>query len=499
MNLLDIQKIQTALKKDISRAFKKGDLQTTVDLLDCFADVTQRINNILRDDDIESYIKLISERFIDCDANIKQPDSKVVIFYDQIGTTICLGVQYLRGLYDIGYKVIYIYEGKYPISSSLFKEVIKYSHEHYIFDTKNVYDSDAFIGNKIRNCIVQYNPCAIIAHPQATGALGMSVLFSIKGINKIRIVPGDHHFYMGYNCFDRFIEFRPFGWSTAIYERNIASSQIYSLSYYPIVDEFVPYKGLPVETKGKIIIASGGATYKFQGSLFFYEVVARILSETKNTVLVFLGTPSQELVQMSAKIEFKDRIFLLGYRSDFVAIMEKIDILLNSIPFSGGLFCQTAANFSKPILSYSDNNVYEDNSVEDILGFDNKHRITHTSKDAFFSHAFKLINDIEFRKHWGKIAYNMLQKKAKFDSQLQLILEGKYATLEGIDVKYVDRAPRIDSYVNIRNANEPDYLMPLARTMKFKSFKYIAVVPLCILLNIKYIIRHILAVVLKNN
>ena len=496
MVLHDFVKIQNQIKKDIHRELVENNIQRTINLLDCYADCTQRINNILRDDEVEDVIKYVSVNYIDSTIDIMNGGAHgTVVFYDNIGTTICLGVQYLRGLADNGYRVIYIYDGIAAINCHMLEEVKKFTKEYYLFDSKRVVERGVFMGQKIRDIIVKANPSKIIAHFQATGALDVSVLYSIKGAKKIRIVPGDHHFYLGYDCFDYFIEFRPFGWSTALFERKIPSERIYSLSYYPLIDEFVSFNGLPSGTKGKIVLASGGAAYKFQGSNCFYDMVETILHENENAVFVFMGRPSPQMVQLSQKENMNGRVFLLGYRMDFVAIMKRIDILINSFPFSGGLFCQTAAFFSKPILAYTEYGDKEDNSVDDILGahFGSPDCIEKYSLGDFYDHAHNLIEFAEYRRYWGEIAHNKLQTKDQFEVGLKQILEGSYPTIKGLNVKQIDRTPRINRYMKIRNENEPDYLMPLARLLKVRVLRYCFVSPKCILPNLKYVIYHILA------
>lgn len=497
MNLKDIVKIQDVLKKDMKKALNKGKVEKTIQLIDCFADTTQRINNILRDDDVEDAIKTLSQKYIDSSGDIVNGDSNTIVMYDQIGTTACLGVQYLRGLVACGYKIIYIFENynfNASIASGLRKEVEKYCSEYYEFNSRNVYQNGKFLGNTIREIIIKANPSKIIVHPQATGALGMVVMHSIKGSRKFRIVPGDHHFYIGYDCFDHFIEFRPFGWSTAIYERHIPASKIYSLSYYPIIDEFVSFQGFPEGTKGKVILASGGATYKFQGSNDFYINLESILEKSDKAVFVFMGRPSIQLLELSQKDNLKDKIFFLGYRKDFAAVMKNIDILINSYPFSGGLFCQTAARFSKPILAYSPESLRVANAVEDLLGgAKNGECITLADRNQFLQHAADMIDSEEYRKKWGAFANSIQQTEENFNSQLNDLLNENYPTLEGVDIYYVDRTIRIEQYIQIRNSGTLDYLMPISRLYKFKMFIKFYFLKSIIWKNLNFILKNIFA------
>ena len=301
------------------------------------------------------------------------------------------------------------------------------------------------------------------------------------------------------HCFNYFIEFRPFGWSASVYERHIPKEKIFNLNYYPILDEFIPFAGLPKGTQGKVIIGAGGSTYKFQGSDFFYEAVNTILSSVDNAVLVFIGESSKQLINLSKQNHLKNKIYLLGYRKDFTAIMKNIDILLNSIPFSGGLFCQTAAYYSKPILSYSDDDVYKDNAVEDILGLaHNGEKITITSKTIFIKQAIKLIGDAEFRKKMGTYAFNIQQKEKTFNQELKSLLEGQSLTLHEFDIEKIDRTPRVMSYLKIKNENDPDQLLPIARKYGISILRFLRFSPLTIIANFRYIFHHVLAFYLRK-
>ena len=61
MEIKDIERIQSIIKNDINNNIKIGNIDEAILLIDTYADMTQRINNILRDDEIENQIKILSE------------------------------------------------------------------------------------------------------------------------------------------------------------------------------------------------------------------------------------------------------------------------------------------------------------------------------------------------------------------------------------------------------------------------------------------------------
>lgn len=470
MNIRAIEHIQLALKKDISKQIEKGNVTEAIELIDVYGDVTQKVNNILRDNDIESYIQQISIRYIKQTKVTSAKDDNTVIFYDQIGSTICLGLQYLRGLVANGYKVIYIFEnGLWPIDNNLLEEVKTVAFKFYIFNTKKKIENGKFIGNAIRDTIIQFKPSKIIVHPSAIGALGMSVLYSIKDIVKYRIIPGDHHFFIGYDCFDFFIEFREYGLSNALYERSIMSSQLIYLPYYPIIDEFIEFEGFPEEAKGKLIFFASGHSYKYLGSNEFYDICKYIL-EFENTIVLYAGEPSKSMLDAIQNKMIADRFIFLGYRKDLVQCIINCDVFINSFPFSGGLVCQTAARFKKPIVAYSTLKMITNNAVEDILGGSYRltdKKITFDCLGKLYKHIEHLVKDIEYREFCGIESFSLLQTEMNFNKGLKNFLEDSTPCFLHSRISKNDRKYLINLYLRLQNESEPNVIIPLLNKYKF--------------------------------
>lgn len=492
MNIKSITKIQDTLKREIRLSLDKNNLQRAIDLIDAYAYSCQWINNILRDDTIETCLKEISLRYISQEQTHESLDYKTIVFYDQIGTTICLGLQYLRALSKLGFNIIYIFEnGLHSINNDFYKEVQLLCKEYYVFSSRKIHDKNGdFLANVIRKIILDHKPANIIVHQEATGALAMSMLYSIKGITKYKIIPGDHHFYLGYDCFDYFINFRPFGWSTSLYERKLPAEKIYNNSYYPIINDDIDFYGFPFETKGKIIILSGGATYKFAGSDEYYDILKSLLT-IDNVVFVFLGYPTKELKLLKNNILYSNKIYFLGYRKDFSQIIRRIDILYNSYPFSGGLFCQTAAYYKKPIIAYTSEELKSANNVEEILGFPEKGKsITFTNKRQAIKYAKKLIFDKQFRQNQGELCNRMLVTEPYFNNRLNTILRKECSTIN-YNVINFDRQPLIDLYLHINNEVRADVLKLPSRVLGFKIFLTFRFLKYDLFKHFKYIVISI--------
>lgn len=473
MDLNTVTKVQSRLKSLMSEKLEQGDVQATIEIIDTFSDFTQRFNNIMRDSEIEGFLKEIAKRFIPISEATSKCDGKTIIFYDQVGTTICLGVQYLRALHDLGYSIIYIYEcWVHDVSPQLLKIIKPWCSKIYTFNSRgDLFDAEkVFLGVKINRLINSINTNKILLHPASSGALGQSVLYSLKGYDIYRIVPGDHHFFIGYDYVKRFLEFRKFGISNAIYNRGLKPEQIVRLPYYPIIDNIGNFGGLPSQLEGKVIFMAAGATYKFIGSDIFLKFIDWIL-ETPNTAFIFVGEAPAYFVNHAKQEKYKDRFFILGYRKDFIQIIQHIDVLICSYPFGGGLICQTAAYFEKPLLVYRKPEELEEYIVEDLLGDNGDDlSITDTSLDSFHKHINRLATSEEIRISEGKNAKKLLQTETAFTTGLDKVLKDDYPCVSG-SVEPINFEYHKDNYLKIQNNYRASYFVPLLTRFGMTFFR----------------------------
>lgn len=481
MTLSEIVKIQKSLKDEMRLRFEKDDISCLIKLIDTFADFTQGVNNIFRDDDIEFYLSEISKKCIGEVYIESHPSSNTIVFYDQVGTTVCLGLQYLRGLRDNSFKIIYIFENYYSkISNTLLNEVKNITDEYYIFDSSCPFKNGCYLGLEIANLISSKSPFKLIVHPQATGALGMTIMYSLKNIEILRIVPGDHHFIIGINCFDKFLEFRDFGYQNDIFGRRLDPNQILRLSFYPIVDDFTEFKGFPINVQGKVIIGTAGTTYKFLGSNLFYEIAKYILTY-ENAIIVYMGKASERIRDFIREGGYEKKFLLLGYRKDFSACIKNIDILLASYPFTGGLVCQTAAFYKKPIISFSSEIELPNLGVDDILGnSNNENFITKSSLESLFQYIDKLMLSKNFRIKEGASVYSKLQTQSNFTTILGCIMnDSKDISCNFKPISYEDFVELSNYYTNlylkINNMSKPLLLFPIIKNLRLGALKYVLI------------------------
>lgn len=429
LSLAVVHKVYYKLKKDIGRHFIKRDIWNTLRLIDTYANIAHSINDIMRDDELEHYLSDVAKQYV-MTKQCTDADNKKVVFYDQIGTTVCLGLQYIRGLKANGYEILYIYEnfsGVGPTSSLLLEELKKSGINVIEYPNKEFQENTIiFIAQKIQKDIIDFHPSKLFIHSPSCGALGSAVLYSLQGITRYRIVPGDHHFYIGYDCIDYFIEFRDYGISQAIYNRHIEINKIIKLPYYPIIDTTEQFKGFPPITKEKIVFATAGAEYKFLGSEWLKNYAKWLLSSYPDSVLVFIGDAPKTIKSFIKTENLEDRFIVLGYRKDFAACISNIDILINSYPIGGGLICQTAAYFKKPIISYISSADDPQCSIRSILGNASLcGPISYSDNKELQRYTERLIADDKYRVSEGERIYNALQTQSNFNITLGGILNGQ--------------------------------------------------------------------------
>ncbi|MCC8173618.1 MAG: hypothetical protein LIO65_04315 [Odoribacter sp.] len=340
--LSGIQKIYRKIKKDISKAYEKKDFGKSILLINSYASIAQCINDVFRDDEIETYISKIAQNavgIVDKSPHGIPPDGKRIVFYDQIGSTVCLGVQYIQGLLENGYQILYIYEApSHPINQNLLKILQKEEKiEIILVDSTGNSIKKA---KEVRDKIIAFNASKLIIHSPAYGAFGSIVLSCVPFMNRYRIVPGDHHFYIGYKCVDYFLEFRDFGVRLEVEKRALPIESIYKLPYYPLIKLVLPFQGFPEAAQGKITIVAAGAEYKFYGSNVYFDTCLHILTEHENVVILFIGYASPKISQFILANKLENRFIPLGYRKDFGECIKHADLLFNSYPFSGGLVGQ---------------------------------------------------------------------------------------------------------------------------------------------------------------
>ena len=109
---------------------------------------------------------------------------------------------------------------------------------------------------------------------------------------------------------------------------------------------------------------------------------------------------------------------------DIDAVFQNCDLFLSTYPTSGGLMCQYAAKYGKPILAYRDKSDME-NAVEEMVNHFGTTFRTYTDLNDMIAYAKALITDEDFRNNEGELLkLNMMTPERFFESFALLMSEG---------------------------------------------------------------------------
>ena len=462
----DAIKAQNTIRKGIVTYYKRGKYERFLQLINTFAEFTTHFNHEMVDETIEGLLcefgcEKIGIKAVDC-----KKQKNVVVLYDQIGTTICLGVQYLKGLVASGFDVYYVFDSMLiDINPAMENEINELKVHVKVFDRHFCSNDCIKRIRKVRDYIAETGAERIIVHSPAANSYSSAVLYALDKIKKFRVVPGDHHFYTGVNCIDYFYEFREYGVGIANMYRHIPLDKIIKLPYYPISESFCDFKGFPKEVDGKIVIIAAGAESKFFGSELFFKFSKYLLQKYAETVILYIGKHTKRFVEFVHGNHLEGRFFLLGYRNDFNHCIEHGDILLSSYPMCGGLISQIAALYKKPIIGMKENDdLAMFNNLEVIMGIDKDLGITHNISEGLYDYAGRLISDIQFRKSSGNRLHELMFTEQDFTKRLkETLVNPKEYTHEKYREEIVKKnKDNFAAYcVRLQNERRPNSIAPL--------------------------------------
>lgn len=485
LTLEQVRKTYARIREEWRRDLERRDYAAVWSDIDTFADVALHVNDRLRDDEIEQLLRRTAAEALrgeEAEGGDRLPEAlnpRRVVFYDQMGSTVCLVQQYLRGLLAAGYEVLYVFESCYlHLSPRLRSEVEERCAATCIHDGYAPRRA-VEVARAIRQAIVDFGASKIVIHSPAHGAAGAAVLYSLPGLERYRIVPGDHHFYVGIDCIDRFFEFRDFGVKTAVEERKIPIEKIVKLPFYPLIDTSDAFCGFPREAEGKVKIFAGGNEYKFHGSEWFFDTCEWLLNRFPEAVILLSGAKSRRMKRFVARRGLKGRCLLLGYRTDFAECVRRSDLLLDSYPFPGGLVCQTAARFGIPILSYTTPDDALNRSVRGLLGAEEVDSpVSFEDDEAFRSYVGRMIADGAFRREEGRRMQRLLQTGERFNRELAAVLAGEERPLPRLSERSCNMEKRTRWYIGLQNDFSPTILPVLIRRYGVYLTKFLFLAPL---------------------
>ncbi|MBU1578847.1 MAG: hypothetical protein KJ754_05420, partial [Bacteroidetes bacterium] len=338
------------------------------------------------------------------------------VFYDSISVDgRGLNIQYLRGLIAAGFNILYI------ASSSNIGNILN----NEINNSKNVtllkINAKDFSNGlqEILNSVTTFRPKLSFFHVYPWDILGISVAYKLSQTERYLINLTDHAFWFGTNYFDYFLEFRKFGAYIDLVYRGISPKKLLYQPFYPIYSN-VEFAGFPINTENKFIAFTGGNSYKYFGkNLIFFDLIKEVILQNQN--LIFFMAINGEIapiVKYIKKNRLEDRIILIGDRNDIVSVLKLVDIYVASYPITGGLMSQLAILVEKPIIAYSDKNLFSLNDIEDLNNIKEKGLIMRTTKNGFVSYFNRLIKSNIARSENIKSSVGKIISESDFSTYL---------------------------------------------------------------------------------
>ncbi|WP_129715955.1 hypothetical protein [Pedobacter sp. SYP-B3415] len=279
--------------------------------------------------------------------------------------------------------------------------------------------------------ILRFAPSKWFNHNIPYDILPVCVAFALKntGIRSYFLNISDHAFFLGRDAFDFFIDFRIYGHQLNALLRGIDRSRLLVIPTPPYLtpETYTTFEGFPVETTGKVIGFSGGMVYKIiDKDNTFLHLIKTVLDENPDFLFLFANVFGDSLLRdFIKKHGLENRFILIGNRRDINEVYKRIDIYINTYPFSGSLMMQYAIQHQKPVLSLSDAElvfVRMDKLFD--KEWDNKFIIT--DREKFVRIAGKLINDKQYRDDYARELADGIDTTETFAQKFAALLNNEY-------------------------------------------------------------------------
>jgi hypothetical protein len=411
----DIIGIYDKLKNLAFKAQDSGCYEKSLKYIEISAWMAYTFSWIIKDDELESLMKDISKSIFKLTTEYN-PIADKYVFYDSIShDNVGLSQQYIRALIANNLSFLYITESKRTHQSkNIFSEIEEYNKAEISKIPQKLKRTEK--AKFIYERLISYRPSKLFMHLMPNSVNALTAFYALPNeITKYQINTTDHAFWLGTNCLDYSLEFRPYGCTLSKIERTIDEDKILLLPYYPIISAS-EFQGFPEVCEGKVIVFSGGSYTKILGeNNLFLNLVKQILLANSQAVFLYAGGgDSTHIEKFINDAGLEERFILLGLRTDINEVFKHCDIYMSTYPFGGGLMGQFAAVNGKPILSYSKPEKVSSWPEETVCQL-KKIRITHTDIDGFLLEAHKLIYDSDYRMASGKTLKECVISVDKFN------------------------------------------------------------------------------------
>ena len=359
---------------------------------------------------------------------------KSIVIIDEIcADYIGLMLQYMEPLIVDSYRILYLYEQV----EHAFAPRTHLMHMLQTYDKAVVKQIPQYHDNFSKSQWVYNEICAFGAKKVIMNFGEWPIELSVacaalpEECKRYRINAGDHCFWAGVCCTDYTFEFRQYGANLTNRRRGLQRDGIIYIPYYPIMLD-VPFEGIPNECSGKFVFFSGGAIYKIVDEQnTYFKLCREIIDVCPGSVILFAGAHADNDLLKNGIEQYglQGKFIPIGYRKDIVEVVKRCDVYINTYPLGGGMMCQYAAQYYKPILNY------KNNAIEECVAQKSNCSFTSYSEQELVSEALKLYTEADYRKKKGEAIHNAAITKDEFDHALLLFLsKGK----PSYEVKWMD-------------------------------------------------------------
>ncbi|MGJ1436872.1 hypothetical protein [Sphingobacterium siyangense] len=460
----DILSVYNFFKANAVKNYNRSNYEESLSNIELCAKIGYYSNFFYKDDELESYLKMIALKILPETLN-EIKNGRYILIDTNGSDNHGLTQQYIKAFIQMDVEFAYIYEcadlGRIPL---ILEELKGYNKATTLTFDKQ-YSSVQQI-KIITDFIREYKPEKYFMHIMPWDVVATSVCSILSKATKYNINATDHAFWLGCTFVDYCIEFRDYGATVSVERRGLGIQQLLKVPYYPILN-FTEFRGLPKTKENTVKLFSGGAFYKIFGAEDkFFHLVRKLLDENTNLVLFFAGGGNEwRLKRLLRKYNLANRVYLIGNRSDLVEVFYNIDIYLGTYPISGGLMSQYAARSGKPILAYTDPK-YATNFVEGFVNHYKNNQITKVNEDDFLNYGRDLSKSEDYRKNEGEKLLDSVISPDAFLEELDYAIKSNRAKRD-VGLEKIDYDGFSSLYLEVENKFEHNIQKLVSLKLKF--------------------------------
>jgi hypothetical protein len=418
-------------KKQASLAYSRGDVDEALDAMRLACILAKTYYLCYEDDELENLLRKIAERFSAGQSGVLRKPDKFVFYDTHTTDNIALTQQYLGAL--IAWDVDFVYITTKSLASSKRKLIARMLDGCARAEVHELSPTETAEGRvkAIREILDATDAGSALIQTTADDLEGCIAFWPYKTMTRYYLDISDHSFWIGATFFDRYIEFRSYGYNICLQHRKIAGDRVLVQPYYPILSSKA-YKGLPDSAPGAVKVLSGGRIEKIYGmGDMYFGLVAEIIKQNPSVEFYYAGGGAFGKAGQTSYIEAQlksrgidERFHMLGFRDDLVSVIEHMDIYIGTYPLGGGLMTQLAASGGVPIVQYVSEGLSSsvDEFLVNLASDDPDTFVFRGDVEGFLQRVRELVKDPDERGRLGEKYRESLISRDEFDSELKKLI-----------------------------------------------------------------------------